>query len=148
MNPYDPIAAQEIVVEYARLLERDISENRHPARIDSLPYAAPVIKTAIQTSIAELARTGRLTQELRDYFETAYTSLAEYLDGELVTLITQYRESAEQLAAEPVGARERTSSVAWRTVKDSSTLAGEIARATTVEVEKLRSEYQEFLRSV
>jgi hypothetical protein len=148
MNPYDPESAQQIVVEYARVLERDIAENRHPARIDSLPYAASVIKTAIHTSIAELARTGRLTQELRDYFETAYTSLAEYLDGELVKLITQYRDSAEQLAAEAVSTQQRTTSAAWRTVKESGTLAGEIARATTVEAEKLRGEYQDLLRSV
>ena|SRR5258708_5509879 len=99
MDPLDPLDAQPIVVECARLLERDITENRPPARADSLCYAKPIIKSAICTSATYLAESGQLTHDLREYLETAYTSVAEYLDAELVDLMTQYRRSAEALAA-------------------------------------------------
>ena len=145
MDPLDPLSAREIVIEYARMLERDIAENRHPARVDSLPFAKQVLKTAIRTSVTQLASSGQLTDELRDYFETAYTCLAEYLDGELVDLMTEYRQSAEQLAAESLGAREKTSTPAWRTLVESGTLAGEVARSTAEEAQKLRIEFQSFL---
>jgi hypothetical protein len=145
MDPFDPLDAQQVVIEYARLLERDITEARHPARLDSLPYAKPIIKAAIRTSVTQLALSGQLTEELRGYFETAYTSLAEYLEAELVELMAEYRRCAEQLTAEPVSAKERTSTPAWRTLVDSGALAGEVARATTTEAEKLRSEFHGFL---
>lgn|SRR5262249_7553434 len=147
MDPHDPASAQQIVVEYARLLERDIAENRHPSRIDSLPFAKATIKTAIQTSVQHLAVSGQLTEELRDYFETAYTSLAEYLDGELVDLMTEYRQSAEQLTSAPVTATDKTKTAAWRTVAETGSLAGEVARATTIEAETLRREFQALLPS-
>jgi hypothetical protein len=147
MDPTDPLDAQQVVVDYARLLERDIAENRHPARTDSLPFAKPIIKTAIRTSVMELASTGQLTEELREYFETAYVCLAEYLDGELVDLVSEYRRCAEQLTAEPLLVRDRTKTAAWRTLVESGSLAGEVARATTTEAEKLRSEFRGFLTS-
>jgi len=148
MDPLDPLDAQQIVVEYARLLERDISGDRHPARVDSLPFAKPIIKTAIQTSVTQLALSGQLTAELREYFETAFTCLAEYLEGELVDLVTEYRRSAEQLTVESLLARDKTKTSAWQTLVASSSLAGEVARATTIEAEKLRREFHGFLMAV
>ena len=145
MDPLDPADAQQIVIQYARVLERDIAESRHPARVDSLPFARPVIKTAIRTSVTHLAESGLLTEDLRDYLEAAYTSLAEYLDDELVTLMTKYRQSAEDLVDQPIGRHERTGCGAWQMLTESSTLAGEIARNTTAEAENLRSEFQSFL---
>jgi hypothetical protein len=145
MDPSEPLDAQQVFVEYARLLERDIAEQRHPARIDSLPFAKPIIKTAIRTSVMHLAQSGQLTDELREYFETAYTCLAEYLEGELVDLMNEYRQSGETLAAEPASTRDKTTTSAWRTLVESGSLAGEVARATTIEVEKLRSEFEGFL---
>ena len=145
MDPSEPLDAQQVFVEYARLLERDIAEQRHPARIESLPFAKPIIKTAIRTSVTHLAQSGQLTDELREYFETAYTCLAEYLDGELVDLMTEYRLSAEVLATESASARDKTTTSAWRTLVESGSLAGEVARATTIEAEKLRSEFKGFL---
>jgi len=147
MDPYDPLDARQVVIEYARVLERDITESRHPARIDSLPYAKPVIKTAIATSVKQLARTGQLTDELREYFETAYTGLAEYLDSEIVDLIRLYRESAEELTEPSQSARDRTQTAAWRRIAESSALAGEVARATTKEAGVLRSEFRGLLGS-
>jgi hypothetical protein len=146
MNPSDPVDAQQVVIEYARLLERDFDEQRHPARVDSLPYAKPVIKSAIETSVRALAASGQLTVELREYFETAYISLAEYLDGELVELMRLYRQSAERLTADNLSPRDRTRTDAWRTLEESGALAGEVARATTEEAAALRSEFQRFLR--
>jgi hypothetical protein len=147
MDPLDPLDAQQVVIEYARLLERDIEENRHPARIDSLPFAKPIIKTAIRTSVTQLTLSGQLTDELRDYFETAYISLAEYLDGELVDLMTQYRQSAEELTRQSPTTREKVQTSAWQTLVETSALAGDVARATTTEAEALRSEFRSFLAS-
>lgn len=147
MDPADPLDAQQIVVEYARVLERDIDEQRHPARIDSLPFSKPVIQTAIRTSVTHLLFSGQLTADLRDYFETAYISLAEYLDPELVALMNEYRRSAEQLTTESVAVRDRTTTAAWRTIAETSALAGEVARAASVEAEKLKTEFQQLVRS-
>ena len=145
MDPLNPAHAQYIVVEYARLLERDITENRHPARADSLPYAKPIIKSAIRTSVTHLAASGQLTTELRDYFETAYISIAEYLDSELVDLVAEYRRAAERHTAESAVAGEKTKTAAWRTLVDSGSLAGEVARTTTNEAEALRKEFLTFI---
>lgn len=147
MDPLDPLDAQQVVVEYARMLERDVTENRHPARVDSLPYAKPIIKAAICTSAKHLAVSGKLTDELREYLETAYTLLAEYLEGELVDLMTQFRQSAEELARESPAAREKTQTAAWRRLVESGSLAGELARATTREADTLRAEFRSFLAS-
>src|SRR5262245_3782804 len=145
MNPLDPRDAQQVVVEYARVLERDLTENRHPARIDTLPYAKPIIKSAIRTAAEQLAASGQLNDEMRVYLETAYISLADYLENELVELMTRFAESAEALTAEPLTSRERTQSAAWQTLAGSSALAGEVARATANEAEALRSEFRRFV---
>jgi hypothetical protein len=147
MDPNDSLDAHQIVVEYARMLERDVNENRHPARVDSLPYAKPTIKTAIRTSARYLALSGQLTDEMRDYLENAYCLLAEYLDPELANLMLEYRESAEALSAHAVPARDKVQTAAWRTVAATGSLAGEIARETTLEAEKLREEFRTFLVS-
>jgi hypothetical protein len=147
MDPLDPLDAQQVVIEYARTLERDLTESRHPARVDSLPYAKAVIKSAICTSARHLAVSGQLTDDLREYLETAYTSLAEYLDGELVELVIQYRRSAEALEVASQSAHDRTQTVAWRTLSETGSLAGEVARTTTTEAESLRKEFRSVLAS-
>jgi hypothetical protein len=148
MDPLDAADAQHIVIEYARVFERDVEQNRHPARADSLPFAKAIIQTAIRTSVLHLALSGQLTEDLRAYFETAYTGLAEYLDPEIVTLLNEYRHSAEQLTSVSPVRSEKTNSDAWRSVVDASSLVGEIARATTTEAEKLRSEFHGFLTAL
>jgi hypothetical protein len=147
MDPLNPRDAQQIVIAYAEMLERDIAENRHPGHVESLPFSKPVLKTAIRTSVTQLALSGHLSDELRGYFETAYVCLAEYLEGELVDLMTEYRHSAEQLTAEAVSARDKTNTSAWRTLVESGSLAGEVARTTTNEAERLRTEFHRFLTS-
>jgi hypothetical protein len=148
MDPFDPQNAQHIVVEYARLLEADIEHSRHPGRADSLPYAKAVIKTAIRTSVTHLVQIGRLTDDLRTFLETAYTSIAEYLDAELVNLVTEYRQAAEQVASESPTVGDKTRSNSWRRLQSGGALAGEIARATSEEAEQLRREFQTFLPQV
>jgi hypothetical protein len=127
------------------MLERDIAENRHPARIDSLPYPKRVIKDAIRTSVETLVRSGALTAELREFLEVAYTSLADYIDRDLVDLMTEYRRSAADLAAVTTSPQEKTGTPAWRTVAGSSALAGEVARSIATEADALKTEFDSFL---
>ncbi|MCC7418619.1 MAG: hypothetical protein IT176_15900 [Acidobacteria bacterium] len=145
MDPLDPLDAQQIVVAYARVLERDLEERRHPARLDSLPFARPVIETAIRTAVTQLASSGQLTETMRDYLQTAYACLADYLDPEIVALMAEYRRSAEQLSTEAASAADRTKTPAWRTLAESSALAAEVARAASRDAERLRSEFHAFL---
>jgi hypothetical protein len=147
MDPCDPLDAQGVVVRYAELLERDISEQRHPARVDSLPFAKSTIKTAIGTSVRYLARSGQLTHELREYLETAYTSLADYLEGELVDLVDEYRRSSDALGSEAHTVADRTKSAAWQTLSQCSLLAGQVARATAEEARTLRQEFRTLVES-
>jgi hypothetical protein len=148
MDPLDPLDAQQIVAAYAHVVERDVREDRHPARIDSLPFAKPVIKAAIRTSARHLLESGQLTDDLCTYLETAYTLLAEYLDSELVELMSDYRSSAERLVIDRTTVDERTQTPAWRTLAETSALAGEVARTVTADAEALRSEFRNMLASV
>jgi hypothetical protein len=142
MDPFDPLDAQQIVIAYARVLERDLTENRHPARVDSLPFAKPVIKDAICTSARQLVVSGQLSDEMREYLQTACTMLAEYVEPELANLMTEYRRSAEELAATSGVARDKAQTPAWRTLAETSALAGEVARAATSEAEALLEEFR------
>jgi len=143
VNPADPESAQRIVEEYTRVLERDMDRGTFPAPVDSLPFAKPTIKTAIETSVVVLARTGQLTDELRDFLHTAYISLADYVGSDLVRLMREYNQAGEQLAADQRLAREKTGGAAWRTLNESSRLAGEIARSIAGEAETLQREFHE-----
>ena len=147
MDPFDPLVAQLVVVAYVRTLERDLTEERHPARIDSLPYAKPVIRNAIRTSIRLMTESGQLTAAMQEFFETAYVSLADYIDAELVRLMSEYRRSAAELASDGWTPKDRATSPSWRTVAETSVLAGEVARAITEEAEALRREFYELIAS-
>jgi hypothetical protein len=136
--------AQQIVVDYARTLERDLNENRLPGRVDTLPFAKTAIKEAIETSAAFLSSTSGLTDDMREFLETAYVSLAEYLEPELVSLVLEYRHAAEELSAGTTIA-DRTSTPAWRTLAESAGLAAEIARATAAEADALRVRFRQLI---
>ncbi len=82
---------------------------------------------------------------MREFLQTAYTSLADYIDSELVDLLTEFRSSAAELSAVPVSPREKTSTAAWRRVAESGALAGEVARAIAAEAEMLRREFEALL---
>jgi hypothetical protein len=136
--------AQQVVVEYARTLSRDIGEGRLPQRVDALPFSKPAIRQAIESCVTFLSSTTGLTDEMREFFETAYISLAEYLEAELVSLVHGYRRAAEELSADTTIA-DRTSTPAWRTLAEGAGLAAEIARATTAETEELRVRFRQLI---
>jgi hypothetical protein len=143
LNPDDPEGAQQIVAEYARVLNRDLQRGTFPVSVESLPFAKPTIKTAIKTSVHALLATGQLTEELDDFLETAYVSLADYVAPDLVRLMREYTRAGEELEADPRLAREKTAGAAWQTVADGSRLAGEIARSMAHEAELLKTEFQQ-----
>jgi hypothetical protein len=143
VNPADPESAQRIVADYSRVLERDIDSASFPAPVDSLPYAKATIKAAIETAVLALASTGRLTDELHDFLRIAYVSLADYVGSDLVRLMREYNQAGNQLAADQRLAREKTGGAAWRTLNESSRLAGEIARSIATEADRLQKEFHE-----
>jgi hypothetical protein len=147
VNPQDPLNAQQIVTEYARVLNRDLERAIFPVAIDSLPFAKPTIKAAIETSLLALVSTGQLTEELREFLETAYVSLADYVPADLVQLMREYSRAGDDLAADPRLAREKTTGAAWQTVAGGSRLAGEIARSIASEADLLKTGFQRLLMS-
>lgn len=138
--------AHQVVVEYARVLARDINENRLPERVDALPFAKAEIRRAIELSVRFVSSTSGLTDEMREFFETAYVSLAEYLEPELVSLVLDYRRAADELSAGATVA-DRTATPAWRTLAEGAPLAAEIARATTAEANELRTRFRQLVAS-
>jgi hypothetical protein len=145
VNPADPESAQQIVAEYAQLLDRDLQEGRLPAALDSLPYAKPTIKEAIETATLTLISSGQMTDDLRDFLQTAYVSLADYIAADLVQLMREFTQAGDDLAADSRLAREKTGGAAWQRVTESSRLAGEIARSIAEEATVLQSEFQQFV---
>jgi hypothetical protein len=145
VNPEDVESAKQIVAEYARVLNRDLERGRFPLADDSLPYPKQTIKTAIETSLLALTSSGQLTQELQDFLETAYVSLADYVAPDLARLMREYATAGDELAADPRLAREKTTGAAWQAIADGSRLAGEIARAMADEADHLKSGFQKLM---
>jgi len=135
----DPESAHRVVADYARLLERG-DEQPLPAPVRLLPHPKPIIKAAILTCASALGRDGRLTAGMRDFLEQAYVALADYVDDDLVRVITEYRQSLDEIAGLP-GAREKQQTPAWRRIVETGRLAGEIARSIADEGASLRLEF-------
>jgi hypothetical protein len=144
MDPEDPAVAQKIVSEYAALLEAHAVQDVYPAPVDALPYPKLVIKSAIRTSVGALVATGQMTDELRDFLEVAYVSLADYVEADLVRLMTEYRGAAADLAEGTRVAKDKVATPAWKMLSGSSSLAGEIAKAIAEDTEMLRREFRAF----
>jgi hypothetical protein len=141
MNPDDPESAHAIVSDYVRVLEQHADADSYPsARV--LPYPKPTIKTAIVTCLTTLRETGQLTEDLRDFLESAYVALADYLDEELVRVMAEYREATAALAAEGAAARDKVRTAAWQRITETSRLAGDIARGVAEESGSLRLEFR------
>jgi len=143
MNPANPESAQRIVAEYVGLLERDTENATYPSSVNALPYPKPTIKQAIRTCVVALEASGQMTEELREFLEFAYLSLADYVDDDLIKVLIEFREAGETLAVDGRLAREKLGSPAWKTLAGSSRLAGQVARAIAEDTEALRLEFSE-----
>ncbi len=141
MNPTDPNVAQQIVAAYGGVLERHDRANQFPAPTSSLPYSRDTIKQAIRTSAQALASSGQLSDELRDFLEGAYVSLADFVDDELVRLMAEYNRAAEDVSQTPHAPAERVRTASWQTLQRTSALAGEIARSVADDAARLREEF-------
>jgi hypothetical protein len=145
MNPEDPMVAQQVVADYVRRLEGDNEAGQWPVVADVLPYPKPIIKDAIRTSFRALNSSGQLTDDLREFLEQAYVSLADYVTVDLAQLMKEYQSAGADLAADSRLAREKTTGLAWRTVSESGALVGEIARVIASEAAVLRAEFRELV---
>jgi hypothetical protein len=147
MNPDDPESAQRIVADYVRLLERTLESASWPATLDALPYPKQIIRSAIQTSYGVLASSGQLTGDLRDFLETAYVSLADFVGADVAQLMAEYQQATTAPETDPRLVREKIAGPAWQTIVESGTLAGGIARAIAEEAETLKAEFRSFADS-
>lgn len=142
MDPLDPADAQFIVHEYAQVLAKHSEADVYPSSVSTLPHSKDVLKQSIRTSVTALIESGQMTEELRDFLEIAYVSLADYIDEELVRLMREYAQAGEQLAVDGRLAREKTQTHAWQVLTGTSRLAGEVARSIARETEDLREEFR------
>src|SRR5262245_23201722 len=111
MDVIDPGIAQQIVAEYARLLER---QTDWPASLDDLPYPKRTIKSAIQSACRALVATDQLTDELREFLETAYVTLADYVGADVARLMLDYQRAGTEFAGDSRFVKEKTTTDAWR----------------------------------
>jgi hypothetical protein len=144
VNPEDPESAQRIVAEYAALLERRHTSQEWPAPVDALPYPKQTIKAAIRTCFGVLVSSSRLTSDLREFLETAYISLADYVAADLVQLMTDYRQASVALETDHRLAREKTGDAAWQTLAATGALTGQIAKAIADDAASLAAEFRAF----
>jgi hypothetical protein len=86
-----------------------------------------------------------MTGELHDFLEIAYVSLADYVDPELVRLMTEYREAGATLESGPHLVKEKVASPAWQVLAQSGHLAGTIAKTIADETEVLRQEFRQLV---
>jgi hypothetical protein len=145
MNPDDPHVAQQIVAAYVAVLERHDEARTLPAPVSALPYSRDTIRHAIGASMRALSASGQLTDELREFLEGAYVSLADFIDEELVRLMREYNRAADDVSHAPPAAGERVKTPSWQTLQRTSTLAGEIARAVAADAAQLRVEFSQIL---
>ena len=142
MDPMSPQEAQRILAAYLKVVEAHAQRDVYPCAIADLPASKETIRDAFRTCISTLIGTGQLTAELREYLEVAYVSLADYVSQEWVTLLHEYGRAGEELAAGPRIAKERVATDAWRRISEQSRLAGELARAISDDVSRLRAEFR------
>jgi len=144
----DPAAAQQLVARYVALVEEHAAASAFPASIETLPASKTMIKEAVTTVLQALVMTGQLTRELTAFLEDAFVGLSNYVDDELATLAAEHRRASEALEAEPRQPGERVQSASWAAVARTSRLAGEIARASAVEADSLRREFQALVTAI
>jgi hypothetical protein len=142
VEPDSPRDAQSIVAAYLKTVEAHAAADVYPGSLRDLPHSKETIRSAFKISTTALLATGQLTQDLREYLEIAYVSLADYVDEEGVTLLREYARAGEELAADGRLPRERTTTEAWRRMTEQSRLAGQLARTISAEADRLRAEFR------
>ena len=142
MDPLQPRDAQRIVAAYLQIVEAHAVQEVYPGRLRDLPYPKDAIRTAFRTSTQALIEGRQLTDELRDYLEIAYVSLADYVEEEFAALLRDYVQAGAELAVDNRPSRDKTATDAWRRVTAGSRLAGEIAQTISAEADRLRAEFR------
>jgi len=142
MDPLLPEDAQRIVAAYLAVAERHAEADVYPCPVDDLPHPKDTIRTAFRTSVVALASARLLTSDLREYLETGYVSLADYMDPECAALLREYARAGEEFAADRRMTREKLATDAWQRLSEQSRLAGELARAIGDEADRLRHEFR------
>jgi hypothetical protein len=142
MDPEDPVVAQKIVAEYAAVLEEHSQKELYPSPVSDLPYPKQVISTAIRTCLYSLIETEQLTGEIRDFLEVAYISLADFVEADLVRVMSEYQQASAALAEGSQVVKDKMGSPAWKVVSETSRLAGDIAKTLSEETERLRGEFR------
>jgi hypothetical protein len=142
LNPLQPADAQAIVTAYLRVAEAHAADDIYPGALRDLPYPKDAIRTAFKTVTTTLVGAGQFPADLRDYFEIAYVSLADYVQDEAATLLREYANAGKELTETEGLPRDRVHTDAWRRVSEQSRLAGETARAISAEGDELRTEFR------
>jgi hypothetical protein len=140
MNPEEPESAHSIVAEYARLLEAN-EPQAFPAPVRQLPYPKQTIKAAVLTCASTLANTGQLNDDMRAFLEEAYVALADYVEDDLVRVMSEYRHSLAAVA-DIHSTRDRIATPEWQRIAETSRLAGDIARSIAEDAARLRLEFR------
>jgi hypothetical protein len=145
MNPASPVDAHEIVRAYLTALDQQYrAKASFPVSRTALPFSRQVIQRSIRTVVESLTTAGQLSQELRETLEIAYTSLADYVDEELVQVMREYHDALSALDADGRIGREKTGTAAWGRIAETSSLVARIARAIADDADVLRAEFREF----
>jgi hypothetical protein len=142
VDPFMPHDAQRIVADYLTVVDAHAAADVYPCAAGELPHSKQTIRAAFKTSVVTLASAGQLTDEMREYLEVGYISLADYVDDESAALLREYTHAGEELAADRRLAKEKVATDAWRRVSEQSRLAGALARTISEEAERLRTEFR------
>jgi hypothetical protein len=142
METMTPQDSQRIVAAYLKVVDSHAAIDAYPCSLADLPQSKELIRAAFRTCVTTLDVTGQLTTDLRDYLEVAYVSLADYVDEECFTLLREYAQAGEELAADRRLAKEKTSTDAWRRLNEQGQLAGQLARTISDEADRLRTEFR------
>ena len=147
MDPDDPVEAHTIVCAYLTVLERHYGGNEtFPMPHSALPYSKHIIRRSMRTMVGSLAAAGQITEELHASLEIAHTSLADYVDDELVQAMREYGQAMSEINADAGRGREKTGTAAWERIAETSPLVARIARAIADEAATLRAEFQQLTK--
>jgi hypothetical protein len=127
VDPKNPIDAQAVVAAYTALLAERSTQTGYPVSTAALPYPREVIRQSIQTATAALVASSQMTPELYEFLQSAYVSLADFLDESMVGLLH-----------EP----QRSHTIGWRRLSDAGPLVASLAQAIAQDAAALSAEFE------